>query len=486
MKKRVETNLYKEKAIEGKFEHAEEKLEEEIKESRPKFGISTTESSVADKVVTCEDFLLYEGAIVNVKFTTQNTATAPTLNVNNTGAKVIQAKDNAISPDSPFSWKAGAIIEFVFDGTYWQMVNTNAQDFVGYYDQYLDQAEVFKKLTNNGQAQGIFLDEDTGDIYINMTYLQGGIGKFGGVNNKDGVIEIYNQAGNRIIRLDNTGQYIGNIESSLLEPKIKFLADSGEINGVNINGTYITGGNIHNEDVSQPYQRSDFDINEATATSKDTIYSDEERTTVIQEYKSIQRHGQFINDYIHYDEEGNIDDWTRGRMGGGAIELTELNADEELIGGLQLSITLYNMQYPRLSYAWRLPSGVLKHIDYFPAFRPEESVRFGVGPYAGHVTNAGKDLVFWIPYFKNADGMIVDTITLPTTLTVRGTQGYLNSGSISGSALEVASFDNRMGGLQVTLRQKNGNAFTNVTNNTPVSVVFRSGYLTATYKLYEN
>ena len=321
-----------------------------------------------------------------------------------------------------------------------------ANTLINTFNQSLDQQAIFNKLTNNGQTQGIYLQD--GKIYINGEYI------------KAGVISGITIEGNTI--------------------------NGGTINGTNINGSNITGTVIHNEDVSVPYQRSDFDINEATATSKDTIYSDEERTTVIQEYKSIQRRGQFVNDYIHYDEEGNIDEWTRGRMGGGAIELTELNADEELIGSLQLSMTLYNMQYPRLSYGWRLPGGVLRYVDYFPAFRPEESVRFGVGPYAGHVTNAGKDLVFWIPYFKSADGMNVDTITLPTTLTVRGTQGYLNSGSISGSTLKVASFDNRMGGLQVALRQKNGNAFTNVTNNTPVSVVFSSGYLTATYKLYEN
>lgn len=39
----------------------------------------------------------------------------------------------------------------------------------------LDQKEIFNRLTNNGQAQGIYRDPDTGEIYINASYLATGI-----------------------------------------------------------------------------------------------------------------------------------------------------------------------------------------------------------------------------------------------------------------------------------------------------------------------
>lgn len=38
----------------------------------------------------------------------------------------------------------------------------------------LNQEEIFKRLTNNGQAQGIYRDPDTGEIYINASYLATG------------------------------------------------------------------------------------------------------------------------------------------------------------------------------------------------------------------------------------------------------------------------------------------------------------------------
>ena len=38
----------------------------------------------------------------------------------------------------------------------------------------LDQKEIFNRLTNNGQAQGLFRDED-GELYINASYIASGI-----------------------------------------------------------------------------------------------------------------------------------------------------------------------------------------------------------------------------------------------------------------------------------------------------------------------
>lgn len=41
-------------------------------------------------------------------------------------------------------------------------------------NESMDQTEVFNRLTNNGKAQGLYLDEN-GDLYINASYLATGI-----------------------------------------------------------------------------------------------------------------------------------------------------------------------------------------------------------------------------------------------------------------------------------------------------------------------
>ena len=48
----------------------------------------------------------------------------------------------------------------------------------------LDQEEIFNRLTNNGQAKGLFRDEN-GELYINASYLATGV-----ITSADGSIEI--------------------------------------------------------------------------------------------------------------------------------------------------------------------------------------------------------------------------------------------------------------------------------------------------------
>ena len=64
------------------------------------------------------------------------------------------------------------------------------------YDTNLGQARVFNKLTNNGAAQGIFMED--GQLYINMSYLQTGTLKLGGVNNTNGLMQVYDEGNNLI------------------------------------------------------------------------------------------------------------------------------------------------------------------------------------------------------------------------------------------------------------------------------------------------
>lgn len=70
------------------------------------------------------------------------------------------------------------------------------------YDKTLDTEEVFNRLTNNGEAEGIFYED--GQIYINMSYLQTGTIKLGGSNNINGSLQVYNAQGQLATIIDNT------------------------------------------------------------------------------------------------------------------------------------------------------------------------------------------------------------------------------------------------------------------------------------------
>lgn len=83
------------------------------------YGTCSTDSTVDAKVVICPDFVLFDGARIQVTFTNANTASAPTLNVNSTGAKAIYINKTVTSSSNLLLWTAGSKMEFVYDGTGW-------------------------------------------------------------------------------------------------------------------------------------------------------------------------------------------------------------------------------------------------------------------------------------------------------------------------------------------------------------------------------
>lgn len=89
------------------------------------YGTCATAAATAAKVVTCPEFTaadLTTGAVVYVDFTSSNSVASPTLNVNSTGAKAIRRYGTtAPSTSAASSWNAGAIVCFVYDGTYWNV-----------------------------------------------------------------------------------------------------------------------------------------------------------------------------------------------------------------------------------------------------------------------------------------------------------------------------------------------------------------------------
>lgn len=85
------------------------------------YGACNTAGATAAKVTASNiaGFSLYAGVTVAIKFTYANTAAAPTLNVNGTGAKQIR-----LNGANSAYWIAGATVALVYDGTYWQVCNT--------------------------------------------------------------------------------------------------------------------------------------------------------------------------------------------------------------------------------------------------------------------------------------------------------------------------------------------------------------------------
>lgn len=83
-----------------------------------------------------------------------------------------------------------------------------ANEAVDDLDTSLDQQEVFNRLTNNGKAQGITLQN--GQLYINAEYIQSLILKVGGANNENGTFEVYNGSGILVGKIDKDGAKFTN------------------------------------------------------------------------------------------------------------------------------------------------------------------------------------------------------------------------------------------------------------------------------------
>lgn len=85
-----------------------------------------TAAKVATIVPTLSNYELAKGAIVTVKFVNNNTSAAPTLNLNNTGAKTIKTYANGNLTPAEAHWKAGSTFTFTYNGTNWLMQDSTA------------------------------------------------------------------------------------------------------------------------------------------------------------------------------------------------------------------------------------------------------------------------------------------------------------------------------------------------------------------------
>lgn len=71
----------------------------------------------------------------------------------------------------------------------------------------LTQEQIFNILTNGGEAKGIY--KEGNQLYISFTYAKGGTLVLGGQNNDYGLLEVYNDSGNKVAELGNNGLKLG-------------------------------------------------------------------------------------------------------------------------------------------------------------------------------------------------------------------------------------------------------------------------------------
>lgn len=72
--------------------------------------------------------------------------------------------------------------------------------------------EIYKAVSDDGTTRGWWMVGNK--LYMNMDYLQGGTAKFGGVNNGNGSIEVYDANGKVAFTADNTGfQSVSNADT---------------------------------------------------------------------------------------------------------------------------------------------------------------------------------------------------------------------------------------------------------------------------------
>lgn len=107
----------------GDVQNALEQIDGAIVGQSIWYGTSTTAAGTIAKAVatTSGDFVLATGARVSVKFTNAQSASTATLNVDGTGAKNVTFIGT--TTNCQYQWQAGEVIDFVYDGTNYVMVN---------------------------------------------------------------------------------------------------------------------------------------------------------------------------------------------------------------------------------------------------------------------------------------------------------------------------------------------------------------------------
>lgn len=132
------------------------------------YGTCDTDAATAAKTVTVDEFVLETQARVTVKFTYANSAASPTLDVNGNGAKKIRWRGAAL-PSTQY-WAANQVIDFVYDGTYWNMIGA-ANDNNTHYAAGITAGT--SETTSNSATSDPYIIIKDNSIYRSQIQLKG-------------------------------------------------------------------------------------------------------------------------------------------------------------------------------------------------------------------------------------------------------------------------------------------------------------------------
>lgn len=136
------------------------------------YATCATAANTITKVATSDtgDVQLKAGAKVKVKFTNANTVSNndTKLNVDDTGGKVIYAYGTT-RPN--IWWKAGDVVEFIYDGTYWIMLPSQGQ----IYDINTELSQLNSDLSDLDTVEDISskITSTTGTLSVTYAYRYG-------------------------------------------------------------------------------------------------------------------------------------------------------------------------------------------------------------------------------------------------------------------------------------------------------------------------
>lgn len=228
-------------------------------------GTCETDGGVAAKIATInngEGFTLYSGAVVYIYFRYANTATEPTLNVNNTGAKPITLEANTAIPKD-FFWGNYQTIELIYTGSTWRILNAASAR-----------------------------------LRINQDSISSNVQKISDFETAASWVEQHADS------ITTTITKVNGMEGSIL--------DESDVKDIIAQGGYITSATY--EESSEAFTR-EFEVYKGTVTAQGTelskltahITEDAEGVHVSNSESSVE--GVFGNDSLEFRENGKVVAW---------------------------------------------------------------------------------------------------------------------------------------------------------------------------------
>lgn len=361
--------------------------------------------------------------------------------------------------------------------------NSYTDSEIADYDSDLNQLAVFNKLTNNQANQGIYLQN--GRLYINASMINSGSMSADRISG--GTITGVTISGNTI----TGGTVSGATLTSYVTGTTKGVEiSSGAINVYNGSGTFqgiIRGGRSADSNPGVGIGGSDVialgDYNSSTGAISSMIYrskSNDQTALGTSRNWHISLNGSTGTTTIAGRNSSNSLTTTRITISGDDDYAT-MSGTWHLNGPLQVSdggtwtsgyTGNLNTEVSGRPYVNRYVRGLLVSSSS-DAASFTFTFQTNAGPFAGHVTSSGAELVFFIPAYASLYGRTSATWSGGGTIEVRTTEGgYLDStASLSTSSL-TKSVTPTNSGFRVSM--KKSSAFGNVTNNTPVTVLLKA------------